>query len=687
MKIVPYEIGEELFEDAVIYEYGIDKLNLVKYENVGTVRKLQSAKMKRREEKGYNYIDLLTAFDIETTTISRTHEGFMYIWQFCLMDDVYVGRTWESFFDFLRELIEFFNVSLDRILVVYVHNLSFEFQFLKKFFKWKSIFATKKHEILKALTLNGIEFRCSYKLTNMSLYKMCQNSKSCIHKKQVGDLDYKIFRTPNTPLSLKEWSYVYGDVKGLVESLPDYMDGYTLATAPLTSTGFIRNECRKAMSKNPKNRKDFLAMRMSKEVYLMLKDALRGGNTHGSRFLAGRILKNVKSCDVASSYPYVQLTKEFPMSKFKLTKIYSDRNFNDKINNYCCIINCELVDVNIKSDVAVPYISISKCKTYSNVDKFNGRILSADRLSMIITEIDYKIIKSQYDCDFYVKEMYIAKKGLLPKEMREYILSRFVKKCVLKNGDIYLYIKSKNKLNAIFGMGCTDCVHDELTMDELITGQKTGEKELDIDKSLDSFYKNRNSFLTYAWGIWTTAHARAHLQKVVDLTSVNTVYVDTDSDKYINMPDGWLNDINREIIEEDERLGAYADVNGKRYYLGVFEEEEGYDFFITLGAKKYAYIQKGKDGRRHLGITVSGVSKDSGPKELKSLKNFKPGFVFKNAGGNKVWYNESDIHYLDIGDEHILTASNVGIAERTYELGVTEEFIENIGVNYLTLFN
>ena len=48
----------------------------------------------------------------------------MYIWMFSINKDVYYGRTWDEFIEFLNRL-ELFN---DKKKIVFVHNLSFEFQ-------------------------------------------------------------------------------------------------------------------------------------------------------------------------------------------------------------------------------------------------------------------------------------------------------------------------------------------------------------------------------------------------------------------------------------------------------------------------------------------------------------------------------------------------------------------------------
>ena len=643
-----------------ILEYGKDDISYHPYE-LGTCRR-----------KGCDYLNTINAFDIETTTVSDgdKHEGFMYLWQFCYDNgQVIIGRTWNEFINFTNKLISVLNITLKHRLVIYVHNLYYEFQFMRRFFEWDSVFAVGSRKVVRCVTTGGLEFRCSYKLSNMGLERFTENSKNCIHIKRPDIMNYHVIRTPSTELDNDTLAYSYNDVKGLCEALTDYMEEDTLATIPLTSTGFVRRECRENMKTNPKNRWLLKDMALSEDVYRMVKEAMRGGNTHGNRMHAGKVLEGVRSFDAVSSYPYVQLTKYFPVTGFRKTRVRDMADFKKLTNRYCCLFRVCLENVVLKSTVPVPYISLSKCLKSDDAELFNGRVLSARFLYMTVTEIDWKIIEKQYDIEhIYIKTFYVAARGKLPKEMRDTIRDFFIKKCELKNGDPYYYMKSKNKLNGIFGMSCTDIVRESY---EYVSDEWVETEDVDIAEQLERYYKSWNSFLSYQWGLYTTAHARAHLQRMLDITGIRTVYCDTDSDKFFGDFDKEISELNADIRRESENAGAFCDVNGKRYYLGIFEEEKPYDRFITLGAKKYAYEQDGV-----LGVTVSGVNKKLGGKELGKLENFKPGFVFHEAGGNTLWYNDDPIHILDVNGEKILTASNIGMEESTYKLGYTKEFGE-----------
>ena len=82
------------------------------------------------------YVSYPATFDIETTTLrGEQPTGYMYIWQFCIKGVVFFGRTWREFLDFIDNISDLLNLDNKHKLVIYVHNLSFEFEFIRKFIK------------------------------------------------------------------------------------------------------------------------------------------------------------------------------------------------------------------------------------------------------------------------------------------------------------------------------------------------------------------------------------------------------------------------------------------------------------------------------------------------------------------------------------------------------------------------
>ena len=112
----------------------------------------------------------------------------MYIWQFSINDIVYYGRTWEElkiFIDLLEK-----NCSFKKI--IFVHNLAFEFQFLKSVFHFSEVTARKSHKVMTALMRDyNILFKCSYLMSNCALKNLTSLYQLPISKLE-GDLDYSL---------------------------------------------------------------------------------------------------------------------------------------------------------------------------------------------------------------------------------------------------------------------------------------------------------------------------------------------------------------------------------------------------------------------------------------------------------------------------------------------------------------
>lgn len=654
---------------------------------------------KRSGEDTITYSNNICTFDIETTSY-RTADGvsgFMYIWQFCINGICIYGRRWEEFSQLLRILQEYTNARL----IIYVHNLAFEFQFMRQLliqmYEDIEVFAPQKR---KPLTVRSehVEFRCSYKLSNMTLSKACKNELGCEYHKADGDLDYSVYRTCDTPLTDIEFGYCMTDVLCLYSYIKAKLanDNDTLKTIPLTSTGYVRRDCRKACKSSKSYQRLYSRLTVSEPVYTLLKEAGRGGDTSSNRFLTGHVISDVDSFDVKSSYPYQMLTQKFPMSRFYSYGDVSDlEEFIGLYEDYALLFRVTFEGLKAKSDTVDLYLTVDKAnRSAGKVVNCNGRVLNAALINYTLTEIDWKIVTDSYTWDtISVTDMYYAKKDLLPEELRNVILNYFRSKCELgferdkydedsddyKNLN-YLYMKSKNKLNGIFGMTYTDIVRNIITIDE---GGIWDEKRPDnIADAIADYYDNRNNFLYYPWGVWITAHARKHLHGLIAIIGESSIYWDTDSDKAQVTPEILRNieAANERIKAVCEEKGAYVDMTYGREYLGIYEHETSkgaYLRFKTLGAKKYAY----EDHKGVLHVTVSGVNKSKGASELKTLSNFNPGFVFREAGGNTLYYNNAPWHKETHNGSTFWTGDNIGITDSTYMLGVTQEYAEILGLN------
>lgn len=632
------------------------------------------------------YIDLYATFDIESSMVlnqSRTltkdtpqYDGFMYIWQFCIEGVVIFGRTWDEYQDLLDYLTKVFELGEKRKLKIFVHNLSFEYVYIRDFSKFTKVFGYDNRSIIRAQN-ECFEYLCSYVLSNMNLAKLCQNM-GCIHVKAKNDLDYSIIRTPSTELTPIEYGYCFNDVRGLWEAISKYLEFDTLATLPLTSTGFVRRDVRENTRKNKKYRKGFLKRKLNDELYQLFTEAFRGGNTASNRYATGYQIHDVKSKDMTSSYPNVLLRfPEYPVGNFIKWAVDDIDDLVYAHNKYCTIGRYTFTNIEIDPDATIPYIPFYKCSRVSeDLECYNGRVLHAAELTIALTNIDFDIINSMYKYDdVIVTDYYVAKKGYLADEIREKIYEYYLKKCTLKyDPDAwYEYMLAKAKLNSIYGLMAQKIIKDEWVLD--VNGDLVISEE---QKTLDDYYNSYNSFTEYQCGCFCTALARLMLQRGIDLVGADMIYCDTDSVKYQGDHDADFKRLNDEIRKTNNEYCSVKSDNGKDYTLGIWDDDGDYQTFITLGAKKYAYT----DQEGHIHVTVSGLGKRDAAAELeagKGLDDFRIGKVFTHSGRTVAQYNEHlGRHIINVNGEEIVSYSNIAIVSTTYTLGVTSTMLAQL---------
>lgn len=688
-----------------------DKQNIYNIINIYNIddfpyNKLCYTAINDNNHRGQSYINDFATFDIETSSITKTiskketfRRGHMYVWQMCVHGYVIIGRTWEEWLYFIKKLIDVLKLNDKRKMAIYVHNLGYEFQFMRRFLEKNiaplRVFAPQPRKPLR-VDCYGLEFRCSWKLSNMSLFNFTDTEISCKYVKRDGEYNYTKIRTPFDKLSRTEKTYTVIDVLGLYQAVKSKMnhDNDNIITIPMTSTGYVRRDMRRSCRTNRHYRsKIFNRCRLDEDSYIQLKSASRGGDTHANIDYRGKIIHDLDSFDIQSSYPYQLMTKKFPMESFTLLgDIDNIEELDRYINNgYALLFDLYILNPKHKRDVSMPYIPKDKCAAVIKGDNYaydNGRIYEAEMVSIPVTDIDYDIIMRHYDNEgIAIKNLRIAKKGYIPNEIKTVILDYFFKKSEIKyrkeSGDEiteldeYLYNKSKNKLNAIFGMMFTDPIHDIIPYE----GDWKDIIKPNIIEALEKYYNNKNSFLYYAWGVWTTAHARKDLDDIRVITDkYGTVYCDTDSSKCKlgALPD--IEERNIMIRKLSEEFGAYVDINDKRYYMGEIEQETAnnpIEKFITLGAKKYCYVDK-----KGLHVTVSGVSKKNGAKELGTIDNFKNGFIWVDAGGLDSYYDDNEnIEKITVDGKTFTSSSNVCMVNGTYKLSNGEDY--NTLIDYL----
>ena len=635
------------------------------------------------------YKNLFCAFDIESTNDLQLQQAYMYIWQCQIEDQTIIGHTWEEWLLFCERMTA--KLKDNEYVMIYVHNLSYEFSFLKGVYSFDpdEVFCIQPRKVLKCEMLGHIEYRCSYLLTNMGLAAFTK--KMGVKEKLSGEqFDYSKIRYPWTDLTDQELEYCITDVSSLVEALKVYfsIENDNFYTIPLTSTGFVRRDVKEAMRHY--NRNELKNMMPDFEIYRILKEAFRGGNTHANRYYAEEILENISSYDRVSSYPDVQINELFPMSPWIKEENINVERACRKIFKHkrACLMRVSFYNIRLRDPLdGCPYIPKHKCRNLTTHYNDNGRILWADYLEISLTDIDFKIILQQYEFDqAEIFDFYHCRYGRLPKSMRDVISKYYKDKTELKNveGQELYYMMAKARLNSVYGMCVQDiCKRNILYQNDMfIEDQELSDPEL-YAKTIT------RAFICYAWGVWTTARAREQLQIAIDMTGMNFVYCDTDSVKFIDDGSISFDKYNKSRKQDSIKNGGVAeDKNGSKYYLGLYEYEGTYKQFITLGAKKYCYVDQ--DDQLH--ITVAGAGKKTGAAELAlhgGIKAFKEGFTFKEAGGTESIYNDiTEPFKVDIDGKQLNITSNCLIRASTYTLGITGEYkrILNHPAIWLTLF-
>lgn len=612
---------------------------IYRYDDIDKLKEIQKNSKIIKNNKGIGYYNISCAFDIETTSTYYNDDkiGVMYIWQFGVNGVCFIGRSWNEFRDFYNNIVLVFNTGSDLRLVIYVHNLSYEFQFMRKWLNWLDIFSLDERKPLKAITIDYIEFKCSYILTNKSLQKVGDDLQKYKIKKLVGDLDYTKIHTSDTILTATELNYCINDIKVVMAHIQEQIEiEKYIFNIPLTQTGYVRREVRKRCLKDGKyNNKSYKRLMNMLQIndlneYKILKSAFSGGFTHANAFNSNRIFENVISYDFCSSYPTMMIAYEYPMSGGEYIKIKDRLEFEENLKYYCCVFSVKIYGLTAKTDLLHEnYISYSKCRNITNYTLNNGRVVCADSLEITITEVDWWIINQCYNMEtFQLSQNFIRyQRGKLPKEIILSVLDFYNKKTTLKgieNKEVE-YLIAKQMLNSIYGMCVTDIIREPINYlydtnkwekteteneHKIFTAEEQNEL---LDKENDSYKR----FLFYPWGIYVTAYARRALWSGILEFKDDYLYSDTDSiyvinsEKHIN----YINKYNDYIINRCKDTLKYYNIDieliepktqtGIKKPLGIWEVDKKMDKFKTVGAKRYIYQTTDKK----ISLTVSGVNK------------------------------------------------------------------------------
>ena len=635
-------------------------------------------KKKNKREICKNFICL----DTET---SHNHneecpECWVYQWAFTFNHSIYYGRRPSELMDKLKEIIQFYSLNINRKILVFVHNLPYDFSYLCLFLRDAfgdpvNILATEPHKPFVITYECGLEFRCTYKLSNDSLARW--GAKIGIkHPKMTGAIDYDVIRYQDSPLTRDDWRYMWTDCIALDECVTKqiYLYSDNISTIPMTSTGYPRRELFRAYNgegkhnKVNKERRKFKDTRLDVTTYVGCFEEFSGGITHGNRHYKTKILQgDIRHRDFVSHYPTEQ-HKRFPMEKFALFTGATTMDYLEPFaKDYAILCHVKMKNVKLRTKhITLPYLQTSHVMRHHSegirlLDD-NGRVIQFLGTTYLWLDFhELKLITEQYIINFMdITETYRSKLGNLPPWMVGTIDKHFKLKSDLKaklkqaekNGADRATVlqlsldlmKSKNVLNGIYGVSATNPVRQDIEIcgDEWSVIRPGPE---DIEQKLDKYYNGYKHFMRYQWGIYTTIHARLQLMEVYKIIGPeNFIYADTDSMFYFSTPEieAALDAYNKECEKWALDHGAFiVTEDGKTEIYNQFTDEgENITEFTFLHSKCYAYVTD--DGALH--CTIAGVRAYDGETgtyredELKGIDELCERKVFKKCGGTSAKY-------------------------------------------------
>ena len=685
-----------VFEYADAYE----RLKELSEQHKKDVTAVSRGGRNRRKLYYYNYP---CSFDIETTTIrsgqldyihpDERPVAFPYLFQFNIFGSVIMVRQYREALDIFRWLGELFIGDRQRRLILYDHNLSYEWSYFRGLWDvdGKRSFAMDEHHPVTIILNNGLMLRDSYKMTNMSLDTLSKDW-SRVYKKAPEIMDYNRLRTPYTELDRGTLLYSALDVLSLSEAITYFLRarGEPIWTKCPTSTSFIRAALKSRVGIGSKHRtkeqKRYMRWlqkcRITPEIYAMLLRQARGGNTHNNRAFTGMQINDVVHFDITSSYPAQMVCyPEFPIGRWM--ELQADCPIGTielfEANGYCTLFDLVLINPRLKAGVTVPYIPVSKAATLKGRSEYsdNGRYMrGAEMLKITIFGIEWPIIKEQYDYDdIVIMGGYFTEKGYLPDIVRNFVLELYAQKTELKGvpSKEVEYSLSKTYVNGIYGMSFTKLLRSNYKIEDadiLLQDPKDPQKELER-------YQNSTSyFLSYSTGCMVSTLGRVYLQKMIDAVGEDFLYCDTDS-VFAKNPDksrAAIRALEKELTAYQRQCGLpliYNDIKGRPHELGSISEEDYCSCFMSWGSKKYITVE---DGQLH--STIAGVPKKAGARIIGEPDNFRLGMVFKGTETGKMclWYNDDEQLILHDEGRPFPVHANAAMLPVDYILGLSNDY-------------
>lgn len=634
-----------------------------------------------------DYADDLYFFDIETTTINNITDvylaSFLHIpfnLDITINEIETAGHTFcRSWFDINSELEKINSIykKKKQVVICYIHNLAYEFDglikncdFVKNHFEDDNYLFQKTRKPL-FVKCDFIEFRCSYILTRKSLSQL---GKRYNYPKLEIDYASKYYYFSKLPDV--EYCYNKRDVDltawAVINTFKAYPYIKKVSDIPLTATALVRmmnkyiNDSKTAKSFVKRNE---FQRRLSRDYIDWLENVYTGGYTHTSCDYTFKVLKNVCSIDIKSSYPDVMLHRLYPYF-FKECKYCKKEFFEfisktnnitlyDYFNNvkrpferaYMARIVIKNIVCKKYNNVEVPYISVSKIINEPErciID--NGRLVATSSDVIIdVTEVDYWLINQfyifelvdvlhlEYTTSFRTLSNYVTNSVRyflhIKTELKEAVKKLSNDNNYVFSSDDFSHTYNEKEIKHINNMGTEEkfqFLSNELAVSKEnlnsqygVNVQKLYPDVILYDFDTDDFEikksdkLSRSLYRNFEEGLYITAYARLTLFTMFLFLcksdkNIHPIYSDTDSWKIYH--DSGNIELIKNIVNKYNSLVEKSCNNSVDYNVGYFDYEGVYDYFLSWGCKKYITAEKNK-----IQSTIAGVSKKNFSQALTNI--------------------------------------------------------------------
>lgn len=538
------------------------------------------------------------------------------------------GRTIESFLTFCENLYLENNKGRKRKVKIniYTHNLKFDGDFIL-YEILKNNTAKLINEVRENVLYNfEIKFPSGAQITfydSMKIFPMKAEKVGKMYgiKKLYGDWDYNKYRDESTEITAQEWAYVDHDVMIISRALADYRArGYRENTqAAIAYNERLRRtypKFNKLLARKLK-KKDFDAFRISFpyditpldfQLHKHLLLAYFGGISWLNPKYACQDLINAHSYDVHSMYPDKMANYPLPVGQPVIVENPTFEEAEHYLLTYDCVL-CDIEDLTavLKSPRHFPFLMFPTDP--NNSVRMQGKIISCKNEMAVLSNWDYKILKSEYNIySMKITKLYLFKsrKGQYKDFITFFMDQKTAADKIKNNPDStpdekqnaeVLRSIAKVMMNASYGKDGTKLIRrNNATFYN--KAEDVLEQTPNNEVALPEYYLPSAIFIC--------ARARFQLFSAAIIVRDDFIYSDTDSVKVTD--------------QGNEILKSSPDFDIDPYRLGSWGYEGKYDTARFVRQKTYSYTQ---DGERH--YTVCGAP-DSVKLSMK-IDDFLPGMV------------------------------------------------------------